>query len=171
MWPSVFKSRMSRGEAAATVRAPSAEHSTTRAGESLSVMAEPDNAVIQLKPFEESQRPTESPTTRCYNNKGILRTFFNPRTPKQTTDTADVHVHAPLCYCFLFIHNVYLFFPLHLSINVHVTPLDVYAPIHHSLSLIVAQSSQSLSKLFSSFVIICLLICSSRLCLILRLGD
>lgn len=39
----------------------------------LSLMAEPDTAVIQLKPFEESQCPTASPATCTITIKGYYR--------------------------------------------------------------------------------------------------
>lgn len=129
----------------------------------LSLMAEPDTAVIPLKPFEESQCPTASPATCTITIKGYYRHSSISAHVEQATDMTPVHFHA-LLLLLLSLHphtTSLLFFPLHLSITVHVTPFDVYAPIHQPFTLF--HSILLLHSLSSSLALICLLTPPSRL--------
>lgn len=113
----------------------------------LSLMAEPDTAVIPLKPFEESQCPTASPATCTITIKGYYRHSSISARVEQATDTTPVHFHA-LLLLLLSLHphtTSLLFSPLHLSITVHVYTiwcLCTHPSTFHSLSLhfIAAQS-------------------------------
>lgn len=129
----------------------------------LSLMAEPDTAVIPLKPFEESQCPTARPATCAIAIKGYYRHSSISARAEQATDTTPVHFHAlPMLLLSLHPHTTPLpFFPLHLSITVDGTPFDVYAPIHQPFTLF--HSISLPHSLFSSLALICLLTPPSRL--------
>lgn len=89
-----FKYRLRRETVTDSV--PSADPTQHSCCISLSLMAEPDTAVIPLKPFEESQCPTASPATRAITIKGYYRhSSISPRA-EQASDTTPVHFHALL---------------------------------------------------------------------------
>ena len=119
------------------------------------LMAEPDTAVIQLKPSEESQCPTASPATCTITIKGYYRhssilNIWNWR----LTQLLFNSTLCPSVITSLHPYTIYQqFLPLHLSINVHITLFNVYAPIHHSFNLF--HSILLLSSLCSSVVLIC----------------
>lgn len=66
----------------------------------ISLMAEPNTAVIQLKPFEESQCPTTSPETSTMTIKGYYRHFSISHAPSRRLTTA-IHFYTLLCYYIL----------------------------------------------------------------------
>lgn len=104
-----------------------------------------------------------------YNNKGILQTFFN-LARVETDDRHDCRSLPRSPPLSLLsppspVRHLLLFLPLHLSITVHVTPVDVFAPIHHSFTpfhsiSLLQQSPYSDTSLLS----VCL--CRHILCLI-----
>lgn len=100
-----------------------------------------------VKAFWRITMSNGKPCNMHHNNKGILHTSFNLQSSR------SLPRFPPLLLLFLYPYTTYLlFFPLHLSITVHVTPFDVYAPIHHPFILF-----YSISSLQSLFVSGCLL--------------
>ena len=136
-------------------------------------MTEPDTAVIQLKPFEESQCPTASPATCAVTIQGYYTHSSIVHAAEHATDTAQFNptLSSPLITfpsnpCAIYL----LFIFLHLSITVHVTPFDVHAPIHHSYTLFHSTSQLPLlsgcnlpvdTTLLSVCVSVCLCVCLS----------
>lgn len=117
-------------------------------------MAEPDTAVIPLKPFEESQCPTASPATCTITIKGYYRhSSISPRA-ERATDTTPVHFHALLPPLLLSLR------PHTFSPSVHHCPrrtigcLRAHPSPFHSLSLHFIAATVSF---FSSPALICLL--------------
>lgn len=134
----------------------------------LSLMAEPDTDVIPLKPFEESQCPTASPGTCTVTIKGYHRHSSISARAEQATDTNSRSLprSPPLLLLPLHPHAISpLFFPLHLSITLHVTPFDVYAPVHHPLTFFFSHSISLLQSLFSSQALFFLRTPPSSVCL------
>lgn len=101
----------------------------------LSLMAEPDTAVIPLKPFEESQCPTASPATCSITIKGYYRHSSILAHAEQATDTTPDHFHALLlCYYFPSIQTPSLCCSL-LSICPLLSMLHRLTSLHPSITL------------------------------------
>lgn len=96
----------------------------------LSLMAEPDTAVIPLKPFEESQCPTASPGTRAATIKGYHRHSSIPAHGEQATDTALVHFRA-LLLSYYFPRCIHA--PSFLSICPSRSMLHHLTAVHHPI--------------------------------------
>lgn len=114
-------------------------------------MAEPDTAVIQLKPFEESQCPTASPATCTITIKGYYRHSSILPAPKPTTGTTPAHFCALLLCVMTFSLSIHHLAAVPSSPTVHHCPCYTiwrrctYPSLFHSPS----------TPLFSYLEIIC----------------
>lgn len=119
-----------------------------------------------IKAFWRITMSNSKPWNMHCNNKGISQTFFNlcERWTGDWHNSRSLPRSPPLLLLPLHPQTISpLFFPLRLSITLHVTPFDVYAPVHHPLTFF--HSISLLQSLFSSQALFFLRTPPSSVCL------